>query len=36
LVLLEQNYVPVKSSDFGKGTGQASISERVRDYKDFA
>ena len=36
LVILEQNYVSENSKDFWKWTGQASITERVRDYKNFA
>lgn len=36
LILLEQNYVLESSANFGKWTGPAAITERTRDYKDFA
>lgn len=36
LFVLEQNYVSENSSDFWKWRWEASIKERVRDYKNFA
>ena len=36
LVILEQNYVSWRSSHFWKWNWPASITERVRDYKDFS
>ena len=36
LVLLEQNYVWEKSPHFGKWTWAAAITQRARDYRNFA
>lgn len=36
LVLLEQNYVAESSKDFWKWTWAAAITQRTRDYKNFA
>ena len=36
LVILEQNYIAESSKDFWKWTGEAKITERVRNYNDLA
>ena len=36
LVILEQNYVSENSKDFWKWTGEAKITERIRDYNNLA